>query len=306
MAFFTIFFQMLARLIMIFTGYFFSKTGMMDEHTNIHMSRMIASVFNPVLILSNAANAVGQIPLRTMGLVALIAVAMFAAFIVFGMVLSPFFSQNKEQQKIFQLMFVFSNLGFIGIPVVTSVLGSQYVVYVIEFILVYNFIFYTYGVALMEGKLSASSLKALVNPGTVFGVVALFLIILGIRLPDFVMTALDYLGNVASPMALIAVGYTLSKSDLKAVFCSLRLYIFAAVKLLVLPLAMFLALKMVVHDAGLLSVCMVLFGMPVGNMPLILGTQKGVDCTVCGTAIILTTLLCVFTIPLLLVVIGLA
>ena len=48
-------------------------------------------------------------------------------FIVIGMILSPFFDKDKEQRKIFQMMFVFSNLGFIGIPVVSSILGAEYV-----------------------------------------------------------------------------------------------------------------------------------------------------------------------------------
>ena len=55
MTVFTVFFQMLALLIMIGAGYFMARKGMMDEHTNAQMSRMIVSVFNPMLILSSAA-----------------------------------------------------------------------------------------------------------------------------------------------------------------------------------------------------------------------------------------------------------
>ena len=61
-------------------------------------------------------------------------------------------------------------------------------------------------------------------------------------------------------------------------------------------------LKMVASE-DLVPVCMVMFGMPVGNMPLILGNQKGIDGAACSAAIILTTVLCVFTIPVLLAVI---
>ena len=47
-----------------------------------------------------------------------------------------------------------------------------------------------------------------------------------------------------------------------------------------------------------------MFGMPIGNMPLILGNQKGIDGSTCSAAIILTTILCVFTIPVLLAIVG--
>lgn len=300
----TVFFQMLALLIMIGAGFFMAKKGMMDSHTNTQMSKMIVNVFNPMLILSSAAGSAGQVPLGTIGLVGAIALGMFAVFIAVGMTLSPLFDKALEQRKIFQEMFVFSNLGFIGIPVVSSILGEEYVVYVTEFLLIYTIVFYTYGVALMDGKFSLSSLKSMLNPGTVSGIAALLIIVCNIQLPAFIKTAVTYLGNVTSPMALVAVGFTLAHSDLKKIFCQPRLYVFSAIKLLILPLAMLPLLRLVTGDEAIISVCMVMFGMPIGNMPLILGTQKGIDGSTCSAAIILTTILCVFTIPILLAVTG--
>ena len=304
MTIFTVFFQMLAILVMIGVGYFMTRVRMMDTHTNTQMSKMIVDVFNPCLMLSSAANSVGLISLEMMGVTSLAAAGMFLIFIIAGMILSPFFDKKREQRMLFQLMFVFSNLGFIGIPVVSSILGPEYVVYVTEFLLIYTLVFYTYGVALMDGKFSVSSLKAMLNPGTISGVAAIVVIICGIQLPGFIKTSITYLGNVTSPMALVAVGFTLAHSDLKKIFCQPRLYVFSLIKLLVLPLAMFPLLKLITDNAALISVCMIMFGMPIGNMPLILGTQKGIDGTTCGAAIILTTLLCVFTIPILLTIIG--
>ena len=128
MAIFTVFFQMLSLLIMIGAGWFMARKGMMDEHTNTQMSKMIVSVFNPMLMISSAAGSVGLIPLDTIVLVGLIALGMFTLLILAGMVLSPLFEKRPDQKKIYQMMFVFSNLGFIGIPVVSSILGAQYVV----------------------------------------------------------------------------------------------------------------------------------------------------------------------------------
>ena len=295
----TIFFQMLALLIMIGAGYWMTKKNMMDEHTNSHMSSMISNVFNPLLVFSSAVNSVGLVSLKTMGIVGIVAVCMFLFFIVIGMILSPFFDKDKEQRKMFQMMFVFSNLGFIGIPVVSSILGKEYIVYVTEFMLVYSFVFYTYGVTLLEGKFSLSALKAMINPGTIFSVASLLVIIFNIQMPGFINTAVTYLGNVASPMALVAVGFSLAHTDLRKIFGELRLYVFSVIKLLVLPLIMLPALCFIMPDRELIPVCMVMFGMPIGNMPLILGMEKGMDVTTCSAAIILTTILCVFTVPIL-------
>lgn len=299
MTIFTVFFQMLAFLLMIGAGYFITRRGMLDGHTNSQMSGLLVNVFNPLLIVSSAANAVGLISSDTMRTVGLIACGMFAVFILAGMLLSPVFERDQDQRKIFQLMFVFSNLGFIGIPVVSGIIGEEYVVYVTEFILIYTILLYTYGVGLLSRKFSLSALKEMVNPGTVLSVAALVIIIWEIQIPDFLKTAVAYLGNVTSPMALIAIGFNLAQSELKKIFGQLRLYLFAAVKLLILPLLLLPLLKAVTSDIHLISVCMVMFGMPVGNIPLMLGMQKGIDVSAGSAAIILTTVLCVFTIPIL-------
>ena len=304
MAVFTIFFQMLALLLMIGAGYFVTKKGMLDAHTNNQMSDLIVNIFNPMLVLASAANSVGQISLAAMKIAGIIAVGMFLAFIIAGMVLSPLFEKDRELRKIFQLMFVFSNVGFIGIPVISSIFGAEYVVYVSEFMLVYTLVFYTYGIALMDGKFSKDSLRAMVNPGTIAGLLAMAVILFEIQLPEFLNTAVTYLGNVTSPMALVAVGFALADSDIKKVFCQPRLYLFSVVKLLVLPLLLLPLLRFAVGTSDLLSVCMVMFGMPVGNMPLILGNQRGLDVTACSAAIILSTVLCVLTVPVLLLFTG--
>lgn len=304
MTFITVFFQMLALLLMIGAGYLATKKGMLDAHTNNQMSDMIVSIFNPMLVLASAANSVGQISLDAMKLAGGIAAGMFLAFILAGMVLSPLFEKEPSQRKIFQLMFVFSNVGFIGIPVISSIFGPEYVVYVSEFMLVYTLVFYTYGIALMDGKLSLSSLKAMVNPGTVCGFLAMGVIIFEIELPGFIKTAVTYLGNVTSPMALVAVGFALAESDIRTIFGQVRLYVFSFVKLLVLPLALLPLLRLVMTDTKLLAVCLVMFGMPVGNMPLILGNQRGLDVTACSAAIILSTVLCVLTVPVLMLFAG--
>ncbi len=299
MTFFTVLFQMLALLIMIGAGYYLAKSGMMDEHTNKQMSAMIVNLFNPLLILSSAIGAAGQVSAGSLVLGGAVAVGMFAFFIVVGMIAAPFFDKDPDQRKIFQMMFVFSNVGFIGIPVVSSVLGAEYVVYVTEFMLVYTIVFYTYGIALLNGSFSLSSLKAMVNPGTICSVLGLLIVIFDVPLPGFIKTSVTYLGNVASPMALVAVGYSLAHSEMRKIFGQPRLYVFTAVKLLILPLLALPVLRLLLGGTGLLPVCMIMFGMPVGNLPLILATEKGMDGTACSAAIILTTVLCVLTVPVL-------
>jgi len=295
----TVFLQMLALLVMIAAGVIAAKGKMLDTHTNAKMSTMIVNIFNPMLILSSAAGAVGQVPLQRILLVFGIALGMFLFFILAGMVLTRFFSKDPVQRKIYQLMFVFSNLGFIGIPVVSSVLGAEYVVYVSQFLLIYNLVFYTYGRTLMRGRFNLAALRSLINPGNIACVLAMVLVLANIQLPGFLHTAVDYLGGAASPLALVSVGFTLANANVKEIFGDKKLYLFTFLKLLVLPVVLLPFLRLLPVDDGLAAVCLVMFGMPVGSMPLMLITERGLDGRTCTAAVIMSTILCVVTVPIL-------
>ncbi|MBQ2926047.1 MAG: AEC family transporter [Ruminiclostridium sp.] len=295
----TVFLQMLALLVMIAAGVIAAKGKMLDTHTNAKMSTMIVNIFNPMLILSSAAGAVGQVPLQRILLVFGIALGMFLFFILAGMVLTRFFSKDPVQRKIYQLMFVFSNLGFIGIPVVSSVLGAEYVVYVSQFLLIYNLVFYTYGRTLMRGRFNLAALRSLINPGNIACVLAMVLVLANIQLPGFLHTAVDYLGGAASPLALVSVGFTLANANVKEIFGDKKLYLFTFLKLLVLPMVLLPLLRLLPVDDGLAAVCLVMFGMPVGSMPLMLITERGLDGRTCTAAVIMSTILCVVTVPIL-------
>ena len=296
----TVIFQMFSFLIMIGVGYAITKKKMMDHHTNRQISKMIADVFNPLLGISSAINSIGLIQSDMMVKVAWIAVAMFLIFIILGLLLTPLFAKEDSQVKMYRLMFVFSNLAFIGIPLVSGVIGSEYVVYVTEFMMVYTIILYSYGIIVLEGKFSLKSLKNMVNPGIISGIIAVLIIVYEIQLPVFLKTAITYLGSIASPLALVAVGFTVAQSDLKKIFCQPKLYVFSIMKLLVIPLLMLPFLRLLQIDRNTMAVCMILFGMPVGNLPLILANERGIDASVCSSMIILSTLLCVISIPVLL------
>ncbi len=299
MTFFTVLFQMLALLVMIGAGVIVGRKGMWDDKACSMTSKTIVAIFNPMLIISSAIGAVGQISLSVLGSVALVAAGMFLTFIIVGMALSPLFEKDALQRKLFQLMFIFSNLGFIGVPVVSCVLGAEYVIYVTMFLLVYNVVFYTYGVALMDGSFSLRSMRSMVSFGNFASVASILILVFSLHLPDFLVTSITYLGNVASPLALVTVGYTLSRSNLRQIFGDKRLYVFTFIKLLVLPLIALPILKHLPLSPEVVPVCLVMIGMPVGNMPLMLGTEKGLDCSICSSGIMMTTLLCVVSIPML-------
>lgn len=83
------------------------------------------------------------------------------------------------------------------------------------FLLVFNFLVFTYGVMLVSGN-GSINLRQLVNPGVVSALIALLFGLTGWRLPSPVESALSSIGSINTPMAMMVIGSSLAHSDIRA------------------------------------------------------------------------------------------
>jgi predicted permease len=103
---------------------------------------------------------------------------------------------------------------------------------------------------------------------------------------------------VATPLALMAIGFSLGHTNVREILFNKRLYAFSVLKLIVIPAVSILILKAIPLPGNLFGVTAALLAMPVGNMPLILSVEYDVDGKVCSEGIILSTILSMATLPL--------
>ncbi len=302
------FVQMVVILLIIAVGFLSYKKGIIDDKSTKALSALTIHVFNPAIIFSSMIGNTEGGRQEFVGGTFGVAAILFATAIVVGMVFSRLLTREKLKQRIFHLMFIFSNMGFIGIPVVSALFGREYIIYVAIFVFEYNVLFYTFGLWLIDkdkpsqGGLLAR-LKPLLNMGTLSCVAALTVFVLQIQVPTMIGSAITYLGNAAVPIPLIVIGATVaSHGNLVEMFKQPRQYGFLFLKMLALPLISVLILKRLPMPEDLRQICMIMMAMPVGTMPLIVVTERGIDARECSDAIILTTIFSVLTIPLMVLI----
>ncbi len=295
-----VFEQMVVIVLLILTGFICQKIGRVTLEIKKFLSFGVVSIFNPALLISSVLGHQGERDMNSVWIIFAVAAAMFAAFIIIAKIAS-FTEKEFRAKATLQLMFIFSNLGFIGIPLVGAVLGEEYIIYTAIFNLVYNVVFYSYGTALTDEsgkKFSLSKLKSFINAGTIGGILALLIFFINKDLPLIFSESIGYLGGVCVPMALFIIGVTLGEQkNLVKVFLSPKLYLFFVVKMLLIPVAFSFVIKALPIGDDLKILTLLMVGMPVGNLPLMTMTEKGWDGTFCSNGIILTTLLSTFSLP---------
>ena len=144
------------RMVMLFfcmaCGFCAAKGGAMDVQSNKKLSSLIVTVANPMQILASALTgerllSIGQ-TLRLMGLIALL----YAALIGLSFPIARLLRVKEREAGLYRFMFIFGNIGFLGYPVVESLLGYQATFYVTLAVLAFQLLCWSYGVSLIEGQ----------------------------------------------------------------------------------------------------------------------------------------------------------
>lgn len=305
-----IFGQMLVLLAMMLLGAFVYKKGWIGPEGEGNISKLVVNVLNPFLVVSGVlgdTDAISQE--KIFGNIQLV-VLYYVIAVVFGVLLAWLLRPPKNLKSIYTLMATFSNLGFMGIPVARSLYGSEGVVYVSFYILIYNVIVYTYGMSLARraaqekngvgsgGKADiATSLKRMVNPGVAAALLALLIFAAGIKIPGPLVSLCNYMGDATIPLSMMMIGVSIAKADLRSYLKDLRMYVFILLRMVALPIIVAVLMRNMGFDSVVFGVFIIELAMPIGSIIGLFAKECGADDAYCMKGTVLSTLASIFTIP---------
>ena len=294
-----VFQQMLVIFLLIAVGVFLYRKKAVTEVTSRQLSGLITNICNPALMIasvfSDEMTATRQDILLTAG----IAAGTYVFAIAAGILVPRLLRVEPQERKYYHMMMVYGNTGFIGIPLVSALLGEGAVIYVTVFNFFFNVLIYTHGITVMAGgtgNRQAFQWKKMVNAGTISAVAALILFWFEIPLPVFLEDAASYMGRCTTFLSMIVLGVSVAQMSPAKIFSNGKLYGAALIRLLVIPIAAGMVLRPLVHNETILDVSVLLLAMPVGNMPLMLAQENGEKAEVLAQGAILTTILSLATV----------
>lgn len=299
--------QMLVLLVMMLLGYIVFRVGWLDGNACSRMSKIVVNVLNPCLMVYGVLGKDAHLDGEMLGQTLLLVVVYYGALVLLSGPAASFLRVKKEHFNLYRLMFIFSNVGFMGIPVISSIYGRESMLLIAFYNLGYNLLLYTYGIYLAGKKVSAAkgstsengmSWKKLLNPGVASCVAAIAIFASGAAVPESICTFFDYVGNAAVPLSMILIGASVAQGGKKEFFTDKKMYAFMAIKMLVVPIAAALLLRLLPWHSMVEGVFVLMLAMPVGSIVVMLATESGNDAMECTKGSILTTLVSVLTIPI--------
>ncbi len=299
--------QMIVIFVMILIGVYLYKKKHLSNVSSKDLSWLIVNVTNPITLLCSALSEEEKVSAGELGIAFLSFAVMYAILIPLAYLIPMLLNVDRDRRYAYRMLAIFGNVGFIGIPFASAVLGPKSLIFVSICCLVFNIIIYTYGVASLkavaeeqhpdEDKGDAFSAKNIINSGTVMSVVTIVVYLLDIKMPDMIDSTLNYIANCTTFLSMIVLGVSVAQMVPKEVFTRWRLYVFLILRQVLVPVLFIFVMRMFITNELILKTIAVMAAMPAANMPLMMAKQYGVKEDMISAGIILTTLTSIITIP---------
>nr|WP_072515080.1 AEC family transporter [Ndongobacter massiliensis] len=287
--------QLLAMALLVGLGYVLGKKDMLHEKTGQDLSSFLMKVILPCMIfLAFDRDFSGSEAVELGEIFILNFLCMGLNILVAGLLFS-------EHEGIERYACVFNNKAFMGIPVVTALFGAEAVFYVTPSIVVNHLFIWTYGAAILGRDRQALTLHRIFwNPSTISFLLGLLYYVSPFRLPEPVGNALHLLRGVNTPLAMVLLGYFLCAESLPSIFQNRKAWKVSFVRLLLLPLLTVLGLWLLPGSSDFKYVMTIVWATPTAINLSMQAAMIGQDTGYAAQVTSLTTLLSLFTIPLVL------
>ena len=288
--------KILQMFILILAGEVVYKAKLIDETVSKNLSNLLLLVVSPLLIFEayqmNFHRKLfhGLLWALLASLITLLSCMVLAFFM---------FPGKKDNHQLEKIGTIYSNCSFIGIPLVNGVFGSEGVFYMTAYNTIFDILLWTFGVWVMSSETDwKSSLKELINPAIVSVMVGMVCFLSGFRLPEIVMTPVELIGGMNTPLAMMVAGINLARGDLLKSMKNRRLYFICFVKLVLFPLLSIAILYPMQLDFTIAFTVFIGMACPSGATTIMFSERYGKNTSYATEIFVMTTFLALLTIPL--------
>ena len=295
--------QAFIMLMLILVGAGCFKLKLLTKQTVTELSGLVLKVVNPIVILMAYQRENKPELVHNLGwtfLLTVIAYAVACAVAYLGI-------RDREGREtvIERFSSIYSNCGFMGIPLVMAMFGYEGVFYLTAFLTGFNALVWSHGVMMMSGERSLKSLtKVLTSPAIIAIVVGMVLFFFGITLPSLLSETFEMVGSLNTPLAMIVAGATIAQTDLVKVLTKPRVFYVAALKLLVIPLLCIVIFRFLPLDKTVEMTVLAASAAPSAAICTMMSLMYGRNAAYASEIFGMTTLLSIATMPFMMMVYG--
>ena len=288
--FILIFEQLVKMFFIMLLAFICYKIKLVDQNGNRSLSNLLLMVVNPLLIIT-VYQGTEYDPDMVRGLL----LAHILGIVVSTALIRP---SSGTDYSIERFNSMYSNCGFIGIPLINSVFGGNGVFYITAYMVAFNLFSWTHGVILMEKKCSLKNMKeGVLSPMFLSTIAAVVLFFLGIRIPSVVLDSMNYVADMNTPLAMMVAGFSVAQADFGKMLRNTRIYFVSFIKLILIPLLVIGVLKLMALPDAVAVTVLIGAACPAATTGTMMAIRYRQNYTYSSELFAMTTVLSVVTIP---------
>lgn len=292
--------QILIMFIIILIGYLCYKLKLIDQSFNKKLSDLLLLLVTPILIFNSYQREFTSELL--MGLI--LSFGLAAATHLFGILVSYIFlrGRNNKDLSIERFSAIYSNCGFIGIPIINGIYGSEGVFYITAYITVFNLFVWTQGLIMINGAQDRKAMvKTLISPTLIAIILGFIFFIFQIRLPSILFESIDYIGSMNTPLAMLIAGGTIAQTNIWRIFIKPRIYFVMFLKLIFIPGVLLLIYSRLNLSLPVLTATILAVACPTGATGTLFAVRYNKNAVYSSEIFAMTTIGALVTIPLIMI-----
>ncbi|MCQ2513882.1 MAG: AEC family transporter [Ruminococcus sp.] len=289
--------QVLVLFVLIGIGFVCGKRGILTDAASKKLTDIVLYVVTPCVMISAFQRDFSVELLENILITALCATLII--FVTIGLSALIIHDKAESRQKVLRFASIFSNCGFMSLPLQKALLGDDGWFYGSIFVAFFNLIMWSYGLVMMSGdKKQLSAKKIIFNPGIVGVVFAFILFICRIKLPYIIAEPVSYLSNLNTPVPMLIIGFYLSQADFKSAFTDFGAYISMGIRLVLIPVISIFAMHLFKVDTTIMITCIIASSAPAAATTTMFATKFNRDIELSVSLVSASTLLSIATMPI--------
>lgn len=238
--------QITELFLMIFMGFLIVKTGLLKDDDSKVLSKIVLYLIIPCVIIN--AFQVDYTMDTVKGL--LIALAASVMLQIILLIIISAFGKLLHLNEVEIASVYYSNSGNLIVPIVTFILGQEWVLYGCAFMSVQLVFLWTHCKKILSREPSYDWKKIILNINMISIFIGVILFFTRIRLPEIIGNTLSAVGSMIGPASMFVTGMLFAGMNLKQIFANKRVYFISFLRLIAVPLFSLILLK-ISHLASL-------------------------------------------------------
>lgn len=294
--------KMIVMFIILIAGVIAFKTKLVTKEGNSALSNVLLLIVNPLVIFMGfQMEFTHELFIRLW-----ISIGFAVISHIIAIIISYIFIRKKvKDYEIERISAIYSNCGFIGIPIINALFGQEGVFYLASYIAVFNILLWTQGYMLMTGKTDKKVIiKGIFSPCVIAAILGIICFCFKIQLFKEASEAFDHICDMNTPLAMIIAGITMAQSEVLKALKNKRLYFVCLLKLLLIPIVCAFVLKLFKADNILTMTSIIEIACPVGASGTMFAIRYKRNAVYASELYVISTLFSAISLPVIIALAG--